>query len=134
MTRRQGPISKKELREQRQHAAIKRRLIKRSLWISIWGVVGLAVGLWAYDRSGPQELVQAEVTRTQQYQHVTQGGGAHSHTRATIRIEDWVEAALERAPNVQRGQKIQVWIRRGRLSGRPYFQEVSVSTNIMDMP
>ena len=134
MTRRQTPISKKERREERQRAAIKRRLVKRSIWISVWGVIGLAVGLWAYDRTGPQELVQAEVIRTQQYQHVTQGAGAHSHTRATIRIEDSVEAALERAPDVQRGQKIQVWIRRGRISGRPYFQEVAVGANIMDMP
>ncbi len=134
MTRRQAPISKKERREQAQRSAIKRRLLKRSIWIGLWGVIVLAACLWTYDRSGPQELVQAEVIHTQQYQHVTQSSGAHSHTRATIRIEDAVEAALERAPNVQRGQKVQVWIRRGRISGRPYFQELSAGGNIMDLP
>jgi hypothetical protein len=124
VTRRQGKVSKQERRDQREQAARRRRLRNRAIHIAIWGGLGLLAALWSIDRSGPQELADAEVISTQQYQHVTQGSAPHFHTRATILIEESVEAVVDRAPAMQRGQTIQVWVRRGRISGHPYFQEL----------
>jgi hypothetical protein len=39
-------------------------------------------------------------------------------------IEGLSEASLDRADGYQRGQRVPVWIRRGRISGRPYFLDV----------
>jgi hypothetical protein len=77
--------------------------------------------LWLVDCTGQEETVQAEVLRTRLWRHVPQGGQAHTHTSATLVIEGLTEATLERGDGLERGQRIPVRIRRGRLTGWPYF-------------
>jgi len=77
--------------------------------------------LYAYETGGPQELVEAEVVETQRWRHVPSGGKAHDHVRAILLIEGVSRITRERADGFQRGQRIPVWIRRGRITGRPSF-------------
>jgi hypothetical protein len=49
---------------------------------------------------------------------------SYSHIAATLKIEGLSEANLDRADGYQRGQRVPVWIRRGRISGRPYFLDI----------
>lgn len=82
--------------------------------------------LWAFDRSGPEELVDAEVTETRLWRHVPQDGRKpHPHTVATLRIEGLTDVSIEKADGYERGQRIPVWVRRGRITGRPYFTDVA---------
>ncbi len=79
------------------------------------------VVLWQVDRTGAEEIVQAEVLETRIWQHRETGGGSHTHVRATLEIEGLVRATLDRAAGLQPGQTVSVRIRRGRLTGRLYF-------------
>ena len=81
--------------------------------------------LWAFEYSGPQELVEAEVTETRRWRHYTQGGESHPHLAATLEIEGLSEATLERADGYTRGQRVQVWIQRGRITSWPRFLDVA---------
>lgn len=80
-----------------------------------------APALWAFERSGPRELAEAEVTGTRHWRHTPKTGRSHRHTAAMLRIEGLDEATVDRAPDYVRGQRVPVWIRRGRLSGWPHF-------------
>jgi hypothetical protein len=82
--------------------------------------------LLAFERSGPQKVVEAEVVQTVRWRHVpAQGGRPHPHVRAKIRIQGLNEEILDRADGYQRGDRVPVWIRRGRLSGWPYFLDLA---------
>lgn len=117
--------SKQERREQRRRAARRRLWLRRGRRMGVATAVLAVPILWAIDRSGPQEMVDAEVTETRRQRHVTQGQKPHSHTVATILIEGLNETELDRADGYQRGQRIPVWIRRGRVSSWPYFLDLA---------
>ncbi len=113
--------SKRERQEARRSAARTRRLRTGTRRAGILAAVLLLPLLWLVDCMGPEETVQAEVLRTRLWRHVPQGGKAHSHTSATLVIEGLTEATLDRADGLARGQRFPVRIRRGRLTGWPYF-------------
>lgn len=81
--------------------------------------------LWAFEHSGPQELVEAEVTETRRWIHYTKAGKSHPHVAATLQIEGLSETTLDRTDGYARGQRVPVWIRRGRLSGWPHFLDLA---------
>ncbi len=113
--------SKRERQEARRSAARARRRLTGTRRAGILVVVLLLPLLWVVDCMGPEETVQAEVLRTRLWRHVPQGGQAHMHTSATLVIEGLTEATLDRADGLARGQRFPVRIRRGRLTGWPYF-------------
>ena len=84
-------------------------------------VVLLVPVLWLVDCTGPEETVQAEVLRTRLWRHKPQGASAHNHTAATLVIEGLTEATVQRADGLERGQRVAVRIRRGRITGWAYF-------------
>jgi hypothetical protein len=90
-------------------------------------VVGLLAipALWAFERSGPQEIVEAEVTETRRWRHYTAAGKSHPHLAATLQIEGLSDTTLDRADGYVRGQRVPVWIQRGRISGWPYFLDLA---------
>ena len=93
-----------------------------------WGIAALVLAvpaLWAFERSGPQELVEAEVTETRRWRHYTAAGESHPHLAATLQIEGLSDTTLDRADGYVRGQRVPVWIQRGRLSGWPYFLDLA---------
>ena len=122
--------SKQERREQRRRAARRRLWLTRARRMGVATAVLAVPTLWAIDRSGPQEMVDAEVTETRRQRHVTPGQGAHSHTAATVLIEGLNETELDRADGYQRGQRVPVWIRRGRVSSWPYFLDLATPEEI----
>jgi hypothetical protein len=117
--------TKQERREKRRRAARHRAWARRRRRAGLAAAVLAVPALWAFDRSGPQELVDAEVTETRLWRHVPREGRSHPHTAATLMIEGLTEASVEKADNYERGQRVAVWIRRGRLTGRPYFLDVA---------
>lgn len=119
-----GRLSKRERAERRRQLARQRLLWRR---VRAWGIVGVLIGipvLWGYDCTGPEELVQAEVVSTQRWRHVT-GSGPHTHIRATLLIDGLSKATIDRADGYERGDWIPVWVRRGRVTGWPYFQDLA---------
>ena len=114
-------VSKEERRRLRVEAA-RRRTLWRRLRLAMWPLALLVpLVLYSYETRGPQELVEAEVVETQRYRHVPRDGQAHDHTRAILLIEGVTRTTLDKADGYQRGQRVPVWIRRGRLTGRPSF-------------
>lgn len=116
--------SKRERREERRRVAHRRVLIRRARRGGIAALVLAIPGLWAFEHSGPQERIEAEVIETRFWRHYPQGGEPHSHQAATLLIEGLSEARLDRADGYERGQRVQVWIRRGRVSGWPHFLDL----------
>ncbi len=118
-------ISKQERREQRRRAARRRRLASRLRRVGLVAAVLAIPGGWAWERSGSQELVEAEVIETRRWRHFATDGTSHPHISATLQIEGLSETTLERADGYERGQRFPVWIRRGRISGWPTFMDVA---------
>lgn len=116
---------KRERSGQRREAARRRVLVSRVRRAGIVALVLAIPALWAFEYSGPQELVEAEVTETRRWRHYTQGGKSHPHLAATLQIEGLSEATLERADGYTRGQRVQVWIQRGRITSWPRFLDVA---------
>ncbi|MEE9218398.1 MAG: hypothetical protein V3U98_04965 [Acidobacteriota bacterium] len=123
-------LSRQERRLLRERQARVRRLRKLAVRIAVVGGLALLAGLWIFDHSGLEEVVEAEVIRTQRWRHSPQGGQTHFHNRATLLIEGLSEHTIDQAPEFQRGQRVPVWIRRGRISGRPYFQELADQSDL----
>jgi len=115
--------SKRRRAEQRRRAARLRKWRRRSIRFGWVLLILLAPTLWAFDRAGPDEIVQAVVIRTRLWDHVTKDG-SHPHQRATLMLEGRTEKVIQKADNYTRGQRVPVWIRRGRLSGWPYFENL----------
>jgi hypothetical protein len=118
-------ISKRVRAERRRRLARRRRLGRRLRSSVLLAALALGPIVWGIDCSGPEEIVNAEVVRTQRWRHVSQQAGAHVHIRATLLIEGRNEEVVDRADAFQRGQWVPVWIRRGRVSGWPYFQDLA---------
>ena len=117
-------LSKQQRREQRRRAAQRRRRLTQLRRAGIVAILLAMPGLWVFDRSGSQETVDAEVIETRRWRHTAQDGTSHPHLSATLKIEGLSEATLDRADGYQRGQRVPVWIRRGRISGWPYFLDI----------
>jgi hypothetical protein len=122
-------VSKHERREERRRAALRRRRWRRSRYAGIAAAVLAVPLLYAFEHNGGQELVDAQVIATRLRRHYA-GGSSHSHTSATLQIEGLSEAAIDRADGYERGQRVSVWIRRGRLSGWPYFLDIAKPAEI----
>jgi hypothetical protein len=122
-----GPAksSKKERREARRREARRRKLKSRLRRIGIAAAVLAVLGLVALECSGPEELAEAEVIRTRRWRHYADDGSSHAHIAATLKIEGLSEATVERADDYERGQRLLVWVRRGPISGWPYFLDVA---------
>jgi hypothetical protein len=120
-----GQGSKQARREERRKAARRRRLLVRLQRLAILGGALLVPALCTYEYSGPDEVVDAKVIRTQRYEHRTPDAGSHTHIRATLLIEGLTEAKIERADGYQRNQIVPVWVQRGRITGRPHFQDIA---------
>jgi hypothetical protein len=118
-------LSKQERREARRRDARRRQLKSRLRRIGIAAAVLAVPGLWALEYSGPEELVEAEVIETRRWRHQAADGTSHPHISATLKIEGLSEATLERADSYERGQRVLVWVRRGPISGWPYFLDVA---------
>jgi hypothetical protein len=84
-------------------------------------VLLFALGLWQVDRWGTEEIVEAEVIETGIWSHRGNDGRIHTHQRVMLEVEGLVRVPLGRADDLERGQIVPVRIRRGRLTGRPYF-------------
>ena len=125
MSEEPAKLSKQERREARRREARRRQLNKRLRRIGIAAAVLAALGLWAWEYSGPEELVEAEVIETRRWRHQANDGSSHPHTAATLKIEGLSETTLERADNYERGQRVLVWVRRGPITGWPYFLDVA---------
>ncbi len=116
--------SKRKRHDERRRLARRRVLMRRARWGGAVVLLLAASGLWAFENSGPQERVDAEVTETRRWQHFPQVGKPHPHVAATLEIEGLSETTLDRTDGYERGQRVEVWIRRGRISGWPYFLDV----------
>ena len=123
--------NKRQRAEARRRAAEQKAAntkLKRYALIAFAIIVPL---LWWVDRRGPEEIVSAEVIQTQSYQHVNEKSGPHTHLRATILIDGRAEEDLQRADNYVRGQQLEVWIRRGRISNYPYYIDIVRGEELM---
>ena len=118
-------LSKEDRRQQRRRAAMRRRRLARLRRAGVVAALLAVPGLWALERSGPQEMVQAEVVETRLQRHFVADGSSHTHTGATLKIEGLSETTLERADGYERGQRVPVWIRRGLITRWPYFLDVA---------
>jgi hypothetical protein len=116
--------SKRKRQEERRRAAHRRVLMRRARRGGIVALLLAIPSLWAFEHSGPQERVEAEVIETRRWRHLPQGREPHPHVAATLQVEGLSETTLERADGYERGQRVQVWIRRGRISGWPHFLDV----------
>ena len=114
-------LSKRERREARQRAARGRRLRARLIGGALAAAVLFALGFWQVDRWGTEEIVEAEVVETRIWSHRGTDGRIHTHQRVVLEVEGLVRVTLSRADDLERGQTLPVRIRRGRLTGRPYF-------------
>jgi hypothetical protein len=81
--------------------------------------------LWLIDRSGPHAMVQAEVVRTHLWRHRPPDGRPHTHSNATLLIQGLNEVYVPRADNLEKGDRVEVLVRLGRLTGWPYFVELA---------
>jgi len=105
--------------EPRPGRSKKTRLRRRGLLIL--GLLGGAIGAYAYDRGGPIETIPAQVVDVQIYPHRPRGGETHTHTDVVIEYEG-IRHTLERSDGLKKGKWVEVDVRRGRLSGRAHYQ------------
>ena len=70
-------------------------------------------------------MVRAEVVESRLWRHSSGDGPSHTHTAATLQIEGLNEITVDRADDYERGQRVAVWVRRGRISGWPYFLDLA---------
>ncbi len=118
-------LTKREQRETRRRDAQRRKLNSRVRRLGIALAVLAVLGLWVWEYRSPEELVEAEVIETHRWRHQADDGSSHPHIAATLKIEGLSEATLSRADSYEPGQRVLVWVRRGPISGWPYFLDVA---------
>ena len=81
-----GIGAKRERREQRRRAARRERLSTRLRWTGTVAAVLAVPGLYAVDRAGPQELVDAEVVEGIEawVREVGQGGQSQNRDKGIV--------------------------------------------------
>ncbi len=120
-----GRLRKQERRDERRLVARRRKLIARLRKTALLAAVLAIPGLWAFEYFGPQELAEAEVIETRLWRHYAGDRSSHQHTAATLQIEGLSETTIDRADGYRRGQRIPVWVRRGRFTSWPYFLDLA---------
>jgi hypothetical protein len=116
--------SKRQRAEERRRVARRRELRKRSIRIALLSLVIFVPALWAFDMSANEEIVDAVVIQTQRYSHYNERSGTHFHLRATILVDGKSEQQITRADGYERGQRVKVWARKGRITGWPYYNDL----------
>ena len=101
----------------------------RRRWLVFFLLLGGAVALYAFDRSGPIETIKAEVVDARTYPHRERGSEAHSHTEATLEFEG-TSKTLKKADSLSRGDWVEIDVRRGRISGWAHFAALRGSADI----
>ena len=95
----------------------------RRYGLFILGIPTLVLLFYMIDRSGPFETVGGSVVEISSYLHSGQDGqGEHSHQIATLEYEGH-RYKLDRADTYRNGDAVQVEVRRGRITGYPYFAQ-----------
>ena len=117
-------VPKWKRQELRERQARRKRTQKRLRLGLLLSAPLLLIALFVFEQSGSDEIVEAEVIRTRRWQHLGQTG-SHTHIKATLSIEGLAEFNLDRADGYQRGQRVPVWIRRGRITGWIFFQDLA---------
>lgn len=85
------------------------------------GLPALALAFYAVDRTGTTETLSGTVVKTSTYLHSGRDTqGEHSHVSALLEYEGH-RYRLEPGDRFQQGQAVSVEIRRGRITGFPYF-------------
>ena len=118
-------LSKQQRRERRRQAALRRRVLRRLGRAGVVAAVIAVPALLVLEFTGDQEMAEAEVTKTRLWRHYPGDGTSHQHSAATLTIEGLSETTLDRADGYERSQRVTVWVRRGRITGWPYFQDIA---------
>ena len=117
--------SKQQRRERRRQAARRRRGLRRLGRAGAVAAVLAVPALLVLEFTGGQEMAEAEVTKTRLWRHYPGDGTSHQHSAATLTIEGLSETTLDRADGYERSERLKGWVRRGRISGWPYFQDIA---------
>ena len=96
----------------------KRRGRNIGLWIL--GAIVLAFVFYYIDSSGATETVNGVVVKMGTYDHGTRQG-THTHSEATVEFEGH-RYTIRPASNLNLGDPVSVTVRRGRITGYPYFE------------
>jgi len=123
--------TKRQRSEARRRVAQQRATNSKLVRFGLLSLVVIVPGLWWFDHTGPQEIVDAEVVDTQRYNHVNQASGPHTHIRATLLIDGRAKEVIPKADRLERGQHLEVWIRRGRLTNYPYYFDLVKTGELM---
>ena len=87
----------------------------------VLGLLTVAVALYYVDRSGASETLSGTVVQTSTYMHSGRDArGEHSHVSAVIEFEGHRQK-VEPGDRFRQSQVVSVEIRRGRITGYPYF-------------
>lgn len=99
-----------------------RRRRGRIIGLCLLGGVVLLAALYLIDRGGPLETIGGVVIDTSTYNHTTGQQGSHTHIEAVLESEGH-RFSLRPGDGFQVGDPVTIEIRRGRLTGYPYFQQ-----------
>lgn len=91
----------------------------RSLGLWVLGAIVLGFAFYYLDRSGPVETVEGVVVDTGTYVHGTRSG-SHTHNEAVVEYEGR-RYTIRPADNLGLNDPVAVTVRRGRITGYPYF-------------
>ncbi len=87
----------------------------------VMGSMALALAFYYVDRSGASETLSGFVVETSTYLHSGRDArGEHSHVSAVIEYEGH-RLKVEPGDRFRQNQVVSVEIRRGRITGYPYF-------------
>ncbi len=87
----------------------------------VLGLLTMALAFYYMDRSGASETLSGIVVETSSYVHSGRDAqGEHSHVSAVIEFEGHRQK-VEPGDRFRQSQVVSVEIRRGRISGYPYF-------------
>ena len=93
----------------------------RTYGFIVLGLLLAALAFYYLDRSGASETISGTVVETSSYVHSgTDAQGEHSHISAVVDYEGHRQT-VEPGDRFQQGQAVSVEVRRGRITGYPYF-------------
>ena len=93
----------------------------RTYGFIVLGLLTMALAFYYVDRSGASETLSGTVVETSTYMHAGRDAqGEHSHVSAVLEYEGY-RHKVEPGDRFQQSQVVHVEIRRGRITGYPYF-------------
>lgn len=116
-----GKTTGKKPRAGRSRVSRKRRGRNVGLWIL--GAIVLAAAFYYIDQGSTEDTLDGVVVDLGTYSHST-NSGRHTHTEAVVECEGR-RYKVRPADNLSLGDPVAVTIRRGRLTGYPYFERAS---------